>query len=85
MSVGIVGATSEPLPETVYVVTKKLGIHPREQIAVTDEQTVRQWLERHIGSDRALDGELHWKEYNKTVVESSDGDVYGHIEEVDTL
>jgi len=79
MSTGVV----ETLPETVYVATKKLGVHPREQIAVRKESTARQWLAEQIAKDRVF-GEFYWQEYKKTVAESSEGEVYGHIQEIPT-
>jgi len=85
MSAGVFTESVTQLPDTIYVVTKKQGVHLRQQIAVESEQAARQWLEQQIGSDRAFQGELHWKEYNKTVVESSEGEVYGHVEAVNTL
>lgn len=71
------------LPETVYVVTKKLGVRPRQQIVVTSEDTARQWLTEKIEIDRDMD-DFDWYEYDKTVAESADGEVYGHFQEVST-
>jgi len=84
MSTGVVESSTETLPDTVYVATKKLGVHPRKQIAVGSEKSARKWLEQQISGDRVLQGELYWKEYKKTVVESSEGEVYGHIQEIPT-
>lgn len=83
MSTGVIDSPTQTLPDTVYVCTKKLGVHPRKQIAVTSEDTAQQWLTEQIEMDRVF-GDFQWREYKKTVAESPDGDVYGHIQEVPT-
>lgn len=84
MSTGVIASSGEQLPETVYVCTKKLGIEPRKQIAVQNESIARKWLRDEIIHDLAMSESFQWKEYDKLVAESDDGEVYGHIQEVPT-
>ncbi len=82
MSTGAIDATGDQLPETVYVCTKKLGVNPREQIVVTSEQAAYDWLGTKIEADDAMGG-FEWNQYKKVVAEGDD--VYGHIQQVETL